>query len=1561
MSREAKALMQDVDTSRGTSPVTTTSHAVGARVEARYRATVLGKMGTKWFAASVRAVHGDGSYDVLYDDGDEENGVLAQFVRAPKLKATAPQAPPPPGETAVLDEEDDDGPISSRNKRKVKSTTVMVDGQRVKRSNMYDMEGGERSVWDQELGGGPSEYVDRPARAAAAAAPAPKKPKAAAAPKQLSAAERERLERRNVISRARDAAKYARAGFLQPHRAVLERFGANVPSAAAAAGAPAFRIDPAVGQPAEVGVPLRDYQLDGLRWLVAMHTSGTSAILADEMGLGKTLQTIALLAHLKFEKGVDGPHLVVCPLSVLSSWMSEFKRFCPQLRAVKLHSSDAEERTRLLQSIQSLDEYDVVVTTYEMAKSPNVTNILANRSWWRYLVVDEGHVLKNPLSQNSLALNRFHFAHALLLTGTPLQNNLSELWALLHFLYGDLFPTSDAFDAAFVLNGSQAQVDDARLADASSLLRPFMLRRTKGEVEKGLPPKLETTINCPLSEMQLFWYKRLLLRESALLGELEREAGAAAETGGDWRKLNSLLMQLRKCCNHPFLFPGVEPDDDDGSYGEQLVAASGKMSILDRLLTKLKEGGHRVVLFSQFTSTLDLLEELLLYRGHKYCRLDGSTNRVQRTVDINAFNMLGSPRFVFLMSTRAGGLGINLQTADTVILYDSDWNPQVDIQAMGRVHRIGQTKVVHAYRLVTPSSVEERIVQRAEKKLYLDQMVNRGSTANAEALEELGESEMRSMLRFGTGCCFASEEPPTDAELASIIDRTRTEEASVGALKGGGAKTAADFDAEAPMLDLRKLQGETYGDAAAEPKDFRTCKASMADIGAEWQQARGKRQSKSRFTTERVAGVGEVNVLRENDYGLGEEMPNAERERGAFEKPEGRQVAGRDFAHEATCLHCWRGPGDAAVCPPVGKKPKGSPSKREAGGGGTLRGCDWCPAAYHLECVGMSAADAKGFGMWACPHHQCGQCGRKAAAAGGLLFRCAMCPRSFCEDHLPAEAIIMGECERFLALGARHPKQGCYILCKTPCVAKAAELGLDCGEASASAAAILGATGVDTTAAPAAAGKKRAADGAAALAATQRDQRSDWERLRPRERSALDALLRKPPKTLGAATAGFLERATEKKKQPGAHFPTFLVVTSTLDLLHDFCFDTNLYDTNQKDGDEYRGEESPLVKRLNAAAGAAAGRAGGAEPTQEQRDEAAARYLRLVRQLEGTKGPTLARIASLLKVQRLLDGGGIGGGYHGNVQLKDASSSGRKKLAPAIALFLALPSEEALVLDERAAAKAAAEAGDFEKAGDPGFLVLGTMPAYCSISPLGHIAVNVPKRPQPAVWMPLHRPPPPMPPTPSQEAQWTTALDQGKKNGRLQVPFAMPLAGPGSFVQRCELDDEGHKLLLTLNPTANPHQLRADAVVNVEATQPAAPCHFIGHRVRIDGMTGVGLTLNGRRAVALKYNILNDKYTVKLTDGAWRREGGGPEQSYLKMSAMKLDLDADAYSGAVVRIVGLSGSAALNNQLAKAERFDAKAGRVEVEVSGGRRVAVKLHNLVLVEDQTSKTPPTARP
>lgn len=226
---------------------------------------------------------------------------------------------------------------------------------------------------------------------------------------------------------------------------------------------------------------------------------------------GKTLQTIAFLAHLKFNLGVCGPHLVLCPLSVLSSWLTEFKRFCPELRVVKLHSSDAFERERLKASIlNDANLFDVVVTTYEMAKSPNMQSVLAHRRWWRYLVIDEGHVIKNEHSQISMAVRSFHCGGALLLTGTPLQNNMHELWALLNFLFPDIFPDATAFDSAFKLNsGSHADtVDSAKLTRAHDLLQPLMLRRVKTDVEKGLPDKLETTIECPLSKMQLFWCAR---------------------------------------------------------------------------------------------------------------------------------------------------------------------------------------------------------------------------------------------------------------------------------------------------------------------------------------------------------------------------------------------------------------------------------------------------------------------------------------------------------------------------------------------------------------------------------------------------------------------------------------------------------------------------------------------------------------------------------------------------------------------------------------------------------------------------------------------------------------------------------------------------------------------------------------------------------------------------------------------------------------------------------------------------------------------------------------------
>eukprot|EP00775_Hariotina_reticulata_P009453 gene9453-9619_t len=305
-----------------------------------------------------------------------------------------------------------------------------------------------------------------------------------------------------------------------------------------------------------------------------------------------------------------------------------------------------------------------------------------------------------------------------------------ELYGLLSFMYPDIFTTIGPFEAAF--NLTKGQVDQGALTAAHYLLRPFCLRRLKSEVEMKLPPKVETRITVPLSDMQTFWYRRLLLRNHEALSALEAAvttgkggsagaggSAAAAGTNNTWRRLMNLIIQLRKIVDHPFLMPDSEPAGEGNSSLQQLIDASGKLAVLDRLLAKLKARGHRVVLFSQFTMMMDVLEDYMDQAGHRYVRLDGSVNRVQRMINISQFNKPNSDVFIFLSSTRSGGLGLNLQTADTVILYDSDWNPQWDLQI---VTRSGTPVEIS-------SSVEERMLQRAEAKLYLDQMVNRGSTA----------------------------------------------------------------------------------------------------------------------------------------------------------------------------------------------------------------------------------------------------------------------------------------------------------------------------------------------------------------------------------------------------------------------------------------------------------------------------------------------------------------------------------------------------------------------------------------------------------------------------------------------------------------------------------------------------------------------------------------------------------------------------------------------------------------------------------------------------------------
>lgn len=363
------------------------------------------------------------------------------------------------------------------------------------------------------------------------------------------------------------------------------------------------------------------------------------------------------------------------PLSVMFNWIAEFKKFNPTIKVQRIHSGDPEEQQRLRMVIKD-PATEVIVTTYDTLKLGGLVHTL-HAVTWRTVILDEGHRIKNDESDVSKACFRLKTRFKLILTGTPVQNNLRESYSLLHFLQPNIFSDGTPFESIFHL-GSVVQIDREMLNKAHYLMRLYVLRRLKSEVEQKLPKKLETKINCPLTDMQLFWIRYLLFKERDLMSRM-MSPDLASRKGGDGRKLASLIAQLRKAANHPYLFPGAEIPSLTGLPTEEIVTASGKMVVLDSLLKRLFLRNHRVVIFSQFTRTLDIISDYLDMREIRFCRLDGSTNRVMREVNINTFNKPNSPINVFILSTRAGGEGVNLFTADTVILFDSDWNPQVSI------------------------------------------------------------------------------------------------------------------------------------------------------------------------------------------------------------------------------------------------------------------------------------------------------------------------------------------------------------------------------------------------------------------------------------------------------------------------------------------------------------------------------------------------------------------------------------------------------------------------------------------------------------------------------------------------------------------------------------------------------------------------------------------------------------------------------------------------------------------------------------------------------------------
>ncbi|XP_046697235.1 probable global transcription activator SNF2L2 isoform X1 [Silurus meridionalis] len=475
---------------------------------------------------------------------------------------------------------------------------------------------------------------------------------------------------------------------------------------------------------------LKQYQIQGLEWMVSLYNNNLNGILADEMGLGKTIQTIALLTYLMENKRLNGPYLIIVPLSTLSNWVYELDKWSPSIVKIAYKGMPSMRRSFVPQLRSG--KFNVLLTTYEYIIKDK--HILA-KIRWKYMIVDEGHRMKNHHCKLTQVLNTHYVApRRLLLTGTPLQNKLPELWALLNFLLPTIFKSCSTFEqwfnAPFAMTGERVDLNEEEtiliIRRLHKVLRPFLLRRLKKEVESQLPEKVEYVVKCDMSAIQKVLYRHMQGKGILLTDGSEKDKKGK----GGAKTLMNTIMQLKKICNHPYMFQHIEESFAEHlGYpngiinGPDLYRASGKFELLDRILPKLQATNHRVLLFCQMTSLMTIMEDYFAYRNFLYLRLDGTTKSEDRAALLKKFNTEGSQYFIFLLSTRAGGLGLNLQAADTVVIFDSDWNPHQDLQAQDRAHRIGQQNEVRVLRLCTVNSVEEKILAAAKYKLNVDQKV----------------------------------------------------------------------------------------------------------------------------------------------------------------------------------------------------------------------------------------------------------------------------------------------------------------------------------------------------------------------------------------------------------------------------------------------------------------------------------------------------------------------------------------------------------------------------------------------------------------------------------------------------------------------------------------------------------------------------------------------------------------------------------------------------------------------------------------------------------------------
>lgn len=572
--------------------------------------------------------------------------------------------------------------------------------------------------------------------------------------------------------------------------------------------------------PKSVVVSLHPHQLIGVEWMITLYQNGLNGILADEMGLGKTIQVVAFLAYL-LEQGISGPFLVVAPLSTIKNWEKEFERFCPSITTCCYYGAPPARAKLRRQFIKKGKlQIPVFITSYEIVMQDAR---FLNKIEWKYVMVDEGHRLKNINCKLMRELKKYPSANRMLLTGTPLQNNLQELWSLLNFLLPDVFTDLDIFHSWFENGGGDAikEGDESQLVTSlHSILRPFLLRRLKSELNLNLPRKREYTIFTGLTPQQTELYDHILkgnardyivslilkernqtieakdegprkkrridykeLESDVEFDEDESESDSEPEETLDTtthqmvkvaqqelrgKRFSNMIMQLRLACNSPFLFyfPWT-----DGPVDKRIETYSGKMVVLDTLVRRLKAQGHKVLIFSQFTKMLNLIEFWASMKKYNYLRIDGSTSQADRQEMIEEFTP-SSDVDLFLLSTRSGGQGINLTAADTVILFDSDWNPHQDLQAMDRVHRIGQTKPVLVFRLVTGDTIEQSLLERANDKLELGNLViEKGrfkglGVSQLEQIESMGRQLQQHKVKFDGSLSVNSD------DLDRMLDRS---------------------------------------------------------------------------------------------------------------------------------------------------------------------------------------------------------------------------------------------------------------------------------------------------------------------------------------------------------------------------------------------------------------------------------------------------------------------------------------------------------------------------------------------------------------------------------------------------------------------------------------------------------------------------------------------------------------------------------------------------------------------------------------------------------------------